>query len=105
MKTYNIIFSPTGGTAKTADAITQSWPGTTTIDLSDNKLCDTIILEENSLSLIVMPSFGGVAPQLALDRLAKIKTNIGVFLDIVEFQKSIEQAQNLDKQTGFYTNL
>lgn len=37
--------------------------------------------------------------------LAKIKTNIGVFLDIVEFQKSIEQAQNLDKQTGFYTNL
>lgn len=38
-------------------------------------------------------------------QLAKIKANIGVFLDIVEFQKSIEQAQNLDKQTGFYTNL
>ena len=37
--------------------------------------------------------------------LAKIKANIGIFLDVVEFQKSIEQAQNFDKQTGFYTNL
>lgn len=42
---------------------------------------------------------------ISKSELAKIKTNIGVFLDIVEFQKSIEQAQNLDKQTGFYTNL
>ena len=37
--------------------------------------------------------------------LSKIKSNIGVFLDIVEFQKSIEQAENLDKQTGCYNNL
>lgn len=37
--------------------------------------------------------------------LAKLKTNIGTFLDIVGFQKSIEKAQNEDKQTGFYTNL
>lgn len=37
--------------------------------------------------------------------LARIKSNIGIFLDIVEFQKSIEQANNIDKQTGFYTNL
>ena len=37
--------------------------------------------------------------------LAKLKANIGTFLDIVGFQKSIEKAQNEDKQTGFYTNL
>lgn len=37
--------------------------------------------------------------------LAKLKANIGIFLDIVGFQKSIEKAQNEDKQTGFYTNL
>lgn len=37
--------------------------------------------------------------------LAKLKANIGTFLDIVGFQRSIEKAQNEDKQTGFYTNL
>lgn len=37
--------------------------------------------------------------------LAKLKINIGTFLDIVGFQRSIEKAQNEDKQTGFYTNL
>lgn len=42
---------------------------------------------------------------ISKSELAKIKNNIGVFLDIVEFQKSIEQAQNTDKQTGFYNNL
>ena len=42
---------------------------------------------------------------ISKSELAKIKSNIGVFLDIVEFQKSIEQAQNIDKQTGFYNNL
>ena len=66
MKTYSIIFSPTGGTAKVADAITQSWPDTTTIDLSDQNFSDTIVLEEGALALIAMPSFSGVAPQLAL---------------------------------------
>ena len=106
MKTYNIIFSPTGGTAKTADAITQSWPGTTTIDLSDNKLCDTIILEENSLSLIVMPSFGGVAPQLALDRLAKIKTNhakcaIAAVYGNRAYEDTLIQMKDYAEQAGF----
>ena len=42
---------------------------------------------------------------ISKNELTKLKTNIGVFLDIVEFQKSIEQAQNIDKQTGFYNNL
>lgn len=39
------------------------------------------------------------------NELAKIKANIGIFLDIVEFQKSIENAQSIDKQTGFYNNI
>lgn len=42
---------------------------------------------------------------ISKEELSKIKSNIGVFLDIVEFQKSIEQAENVDKQTGFYNNI
>lgn len=34
MKTYKIIFSPTGGTAKVADAVTKNWTDVETIDLT-----------------------------------------------------------------------
>ena len=74
MKTYKIIFSPTGGTAKAANAIAQKWPEAETIDLTD-KSFGPVVLEEGALALIAMPSFGGLAPQLALDRLAAIKAD------------------------------
>lgn len=75
MKTYKIIFSPTGGAEKVANAVSSNWADTKTIDLSINNTDYNISLEEGSLALIAMPSFGGVAPQLALDRLSKIKAN------------------------------
>src|SRR5574344_178542 len=37
--------------------------------------------------------------------LSKLKSNIGVFIDIIQFQKAIENAQNTDKQTGLYNNI
>lgn len=42
---------------------------------------------------------------LSKNELSKIKNNIGVFLDIVEFQRTLEQAKNKDTQTGFYSSL
>ena len=35
MKQHKIIFSPTGGTEKIANAITSNWTDTETIDLSN----------------------------------------------------------------------
>ena len=76
MKYAQIIFSPTGGTEKVAKAITQNWGQIETIDLA---LPDTdyskISFESDCLVLIVMPSFGGLAPQLALDRLSMVQGN------------------------------
>ena len=76
MKKYQIIFSPTGGTEKVSNAITQNWSQVDTIDLSvpDTSYTD-ISFESDSLVLIAMPSFGGVAPQLALNRLSMLKGN------------------------------
>lgn len=76
MEHYQIIFSPTGGTEKVAEAISRNWPQVETIDLSvvDAPYSD-ICLESDSLAVIAMPSFGGVAPQLALDRLSMLKGN------------------------------
>lgn len=76
MKKYNIIFSPTGGTEKVADAIIKNWDEAHVINLCDPRMdFSKIVLAEDDLAVISMPSFGGVAPQLALERLAEIKAN------------------------------
>ena len=76
MKCYQILFSPTSGTEKVAAAITQNWPGVQTIDLSSTSTdFASFFIESGSLVLVAMPSFGDVAPQLALDRFAQINGN------------------------------
>ena len=62
MKCYQILFSPTGGTEKVATAITQNWPEVQTIDLSSTSTdFASFFIESDSLVLVAMPSFGGVA--------------------------------------------
>lgn len=76
MKYMPIIFSPTGGTAKAAKALTKQWPSTETINLSaPDRDGGGIVFQPEDVALIAMPSFGGLAPQIALDRLGKIKGN------------------------------
>ena len=76
MKCYQILFSPTGGTEKVAAAITQNWPEVQTIDLSSTYTdFASFFIESGSLVLVAMPSFGDVAPQLAIDRFAQINGN------------------------------
>ena len=76
MKCYQILFSPTGGTEKVATAITQNWPEVQTIDLSSTSTdFASFFIESDSLVLVAMPSFGDVAPQLAIDRFAQINGN------------------------------
>ena len=43
--------------------------------------------------------------QVSKDELAKLKDNIGVFIENVVAQENLENAYNTDKQTGFYNNL
>ena len=76
MRCYQILFSPTGGTEKVAAAITQNWPEVQTIDLSSTSTdFASFFIESDSLVLVAMPSFGDVAPQLAIDRFAQINGN------------------------------
>ena len=76
MNKYRIIFSPTGGTEKVANTMTKFWNEVKDIDLSKTDLdFSSISLTKEDIAVIAMPSFGGVAPQLALDRLAKMKGN------------------------------
>ena len=74
MNTVEIIFSPTGGTEKVAHIIGSHWSESTVrIDLSDAKtdFAKCAISKEDQV-LIAMPSFGGRAPAVAIERLKKI---------------------------------
>jgi len=77
MKYIQLIFSPTGGTKKTAEAITSSWAASVeTVDLTDPNMdfSEYRILPED-IVLIALPSYGGRVPGLAAERLSKINGN------------------------------
>lgn len=42
---------------------------------------------------------------ISRDELTKLKNNLGIFIDTVQFQDTIEIADSKDKQTGFYNSL
>ena len=107
MKCYQIVFSPTGGTERVARAITQNWSQVDTIDLSapDTKYAE-ICFESEALVMIAMPSFGGVAPQLALNRLAMIKGNgakcvIAAVYGNRAYEDTLVQMEDYAQNAGF----
>ncbi len=77
MKYIQFVFSPTGGTQKVADTITQVWSS----DVQNEDLSDTsknfrsVHIEKEDLVLIAVPSFGGRVPAVAIERLARVKGN------------------------------
>lgn len=74
MKIYNIFFSPTGGTKKVADIISKELSqDIEEIDLSKTQLQPCNL--NGDLAIISMPSFGGRAPKIAIERLTQIKGN------------------------------
>ena len=77
MRTVEIIFSPTGGTEKVAHIISGGWGSPVeTIDLSNPKTDFTHyeIAPEDQV-LVAMPSFGGRAPAVAIERLKRLRGN------------------------------
>ena len=67
---YEITFSPTGGTKKSADLLSAAWSEKTEIDLMnrrDDFAKYTFTAED--ICLVAVPSFGGRVPAIATERL------------------------------------
>lgn len=77
MNVVEIVFSPTGGTQKVAQIISEQWNGEAKrIDLSDHqKDFSKCRIEKQDMVLIAMPSYGGRAPAVAIERLKQIDGN------------------------------
>lgn len=107
MKYCRIVFSPTGGTQRAADAITQGWLNVADVDLSCvNTDYSSISFESGDIVIIAMPSFGGVAPQIALERLSLLKGN-GAMCALVAvygnraYEDTLLQMKDYAEKAGF----
>ncbi len=77
MRVIEIIFSPTGGTEKVAHIVGKTWSESAAeIDLCNTKTDFTKCeINKEDMVLIAMPSFGGRAPAVAVERLKQIAGN------------------------------
>lgn len=108
MRTVEIIFSPTGGTEKVAHILSRRWgENTAKIDLSDPRadFSNCVIGKEDRV-LVAMPSFGGRAPAVAIERLKKIAGN-GANCTLVcvygnrAYEDTLAEMEDAAKECGF----
>lgn len=108
MNTVEIIFSPTGGTEKVAHLLGRQWSeNPVIIDLSDAKTdfsqCE---ISSEDMVLIAMPSFGGRAPAVAMERLKQIAGN-GAKCTLVcvygnrAYEDTLVEMEDAAKECGF----
>lgn len=108
MKLFNIVFSPTGGTQKAADFLTQALEGEVTrIDLTDSKQnFHTIQLTQDDVAVISVPSYGGCVPAVAVERLTMLNGhNARAVLVCVygnrAYEDTLVELEDAAKQAGF----
>lgn len=108
MSAYKIVFSPTGGTDKAADAVIKATDNEfKTIDLSDPKEDFSVFkLNKDDMAVIAVPSFGGRVPKTAAERLAKIKAEEtpAVIMCVYgnrEFDDALAELTDVAESSGF----
>lgn len=108
MNVVEIVFSPTGGTEKIAHIIGGHWSeNTVKIDLIDAKTdFSECKIDKEDMVLIAMPSFGGRAPAVAIERLKRIAGN-GARCTLVcvygnrAFEDTLVEMEDAAKECGF----
>ncbi len=77
MRCVKVVFSPTGGTQRVADAIAGEWgEHIDSVDLTDvGNDYSKVRLQEGDIVLVAVPSYGGRVPALATERLRQIRGN------------------------------
>jgi len=107
MTNYNVYFSPTYGTEKVAMALADGLKGDfKAINLCDEKDDFALILNENNLCIIAVPSFGGRVPQTAVERIKKIKANGAKAILVCVYgnrlyEDTLSELQDVAESVGF----
>lgn len=108
MKIYEIYFSPTGGTKAVSALLTGLLTDEVIpVNMTDSKTdCHSIALTQEDIAVIAVPSYGGRAPSIAIERLAMIHGN-GARAILVcvygnrAFEDTLVELQDTAKMAGF----
>ncbi len=107
MSFYQIYFSPTGGTKKVAGMLSSGWQSVKTIDLSNPKgHVEPNRIKKEDTVLVAMPSFGGLAPEVALERLGRIRGNGAACILVCvygnrAYEDTLVQMEDTAERAGF----
>lgn len=108
MKLYEIYFSPTGGTKRTAEIISSVWE----CEKEEVDLCNVNVdfskykPQEEDVCIIAVPSYGGRVPEAAIERISKIKgKNSKAILMCVygnrDFDDTLTELEDCVKKSGY----
>lgn len=106
MAFYQIIFSPTGGTAKAAKLLTEGFgQPSSTVDLCVPRFVPKDF-QQDDICLIAVPSFGGRVPALAAQRLSSCRGNgaraiLAAVYGNRAFEDTLAELQDLAEAAGF----
>ena len=106
MKTLQIVFSPTGGTQKVVDILSEGLGGMVEkLDLTNKDLKETALSPED-IAVIAVPSYGGRVPALAAQRLGNIQGNQAKCLLVCvygnrAYEDTLIELKDLAEQFGF----
>lgn len=106
MEVYEIVFSPTGGTKKVADALASGLgPQAGPLDLT-TKGNKAVQFSPEGLAVIAVPSFGGRVPAPAAQRLSALKGGgcpavLVVVYGNRAYDDALRELQDLTEKAGF----
>lgn len=108
MKIYQITFSPTGGTKKVSEILTNALDGEVIqVDLTNSKTdYHSVELTQEDLAVIAVPSYGGRVPSVASERLNMINGNGARAVLICgygnrAYEDTLVELQDVTKQSNF----
>lgn len=108
MKIYQIAFSPTGGTKKISEILTNALDGEVVqVDMTNSKTdYHSVELTQEDLAVIAVPSYGGRVPSVASERLNMIYGNgaRAVLICVYgnrAYEDTLVELQDITKQSNF----
>lgn len=108
MKIYEICFSPTGGTEKVSHILAGGLGSEPIfVDLSDNAAVSAgVVLTDDDLAVIAVPSYSGRVPATAAERIASIKGNGAKAILVTvygnrAYEDTLVELQDVAENAGF----
>lgn len=107
MNVYEFYFSPTGGTKKVSDFLAKELSeNVVKVDLSANSASYSIVLTEEDVVLLSVPSYGGRVPSPVIERISQMKANGARAILICvygnrAYEDTLVELQDCVQRTGF----